>query len=40
VEEEVGQEGLEARGVDADEGCPFMVEAELAKQPDVEDWGS
>jgi hypothetical protein len=40
VEEEVGEEGLEAGRADSGEGRPAIVKAELAKQPDVEDWGS
>jgi hypothetical protein len=36
VEEEVGQEGLKARGVDAGEGGTLVVQTELAEKADIE----
>jgi hypothetical protein len=37
VEEEIGEEGLEAGGVDVGDGGAIVVQAEFAEQADAED---
>jgi hypothetical protein len=36
VEEQVGEEGLEAGRADAGEGCALVLQAKVAQQADVE----
>ena len=40
VEEQIGEEGLEAGGADAGEGGTLVVQTELAEEADIESWRS